>query len=110
VALLGVLGVGCIPDPGRLQSATVRNRTAAPVRIVVDGGQGAKASEDAQLAPGQEKALGLMFVKPDQGKASGRLEAYDPSGQLVFCQRFERTYDQAAQPLTIEVTSGAAGC
>lgn len=109
MALIGALGVGCIPDPGRLQSATVRNRTAGPVRIVVDGGQGAKAAEDAQLGPGQEKALGLTFVKPD-GKASGRLEAYDASGQLVFCQRFERTYEQAGQPLTIEVTSGATGC
>lgn len=108
--LLCLLGAACIPDPGRLQTATVRNRTSAPVRIVVDAGQGAKPAEDAQLAPGEEKALGLMFVKPEQGKGSGRLEAYDAAGKLVFCQRFERTYDQAAQPLVVEVTSGATGC
>lgn len=108
--LLCLLGAACIPDPGRLQTATVRNRTSAPVKIVVDAGQGARPPEDAQLAPGEEKALGLMFVKPEQGKGSGRLEAYDAAGKLVFCQRFERTYDQAAQPLIVDVTSGANRC
>ena len=112
VAVAAICGVltACIADPGRVQMASVRNRTSGEVRLVTEDARSTGQSEHGRLAAGEEKALGVMFVAPGGQPARGALRAYDAAGQLVFCTRYERTHEQALQPMAVEVVAGRTDC
>lgn len=95
-------------DAGRPQDAIIYNETDVPVTVYGVSERYPK-SPDARLQPGEQKKTGWLIPR---GVTKQRtIEAYDDSGDLVFCKKYTLTYEDAGKEvLMISIVKGEISC